>query len=124
MKALLVFLYLVLAAPEHAGVEIPVELPGDTPQGQLVQFQLEEVALAVRYRAGHPKMIEVRSKIAALLALPEIFNDVYYFALTGNLALLREERARLMEQFRPANPRITTIDRQIAFAENTLADRK
>lgn len=123
MKTLLALLCLALAASEHAGVEFPIELPEDTPHGQLVRWQLEEVALGQRYRDGHPRMIEVRGKIAALLTVPDIRNTVYFDVLTGRLADLREERAKMISRFRSENPRIQILDRQISFVEKALAER-
>ncbi len=93
-----------------------VELPADTPQGELARLQLEEVALSFRYRDANPIVVQTRQKIAALLALPEIRNDLYYTVLTDSLAELRTERAKLAVRFRPGNPRVVLVDRQIAFA--------
>lgn len=123
MKTLLALLCLVWATSEHTGVEIPVEMPEDTPQGQLVRLQLEEVALALRYREANPHLAELRRKIADLLARPDIRDEIYYAVLGGQLAVLREDRASLITRFREQNPRVFAIDRQIAFAEKTLADR-
>jgi hypothetical protein len=123
VKTLLAILYVVLAASESTGVEVPVELPTDTPQGELARLQLEEVALSFRYREANPIMVQTRQKIAALLAMPEIRNDIYYMVLINSLMDLRTERAKLAARFRAENPRVVVVDRQIAFAQKALEER-
>lgn len=123
MKALLALIYLVLAATEYTGVEVPVLLPDETQQAELVRLQLDEIKLQARYRDGHPQMISTRQKIAALLAQPDIRNDIYYTIMTESLASLRLERAQLVTRFRLGSPVVVLIDQQIAFAEKTISDR-
>lgn len=124
MKFLCAIIYIMLAASEFTGVEVPVELPEDTPQGKLVQLQVEAVALSLRYRETNPIMIQARQQIDALLAVPDIRNEIYYTALTNGLAMLRMKRAELVKRFRAENPSVVTVDRQIGFVEKTLAERK
>ena len=123
MKALLTLVYLVLAASEFTGVEVPVQLPDQTPQAELVRLQLDEIRLQTRYRDGHPQLVAARQKISALLAQPDIKNDIYFSVMAEDLAGLRVERAQLASRFRPTHPALAVIDRQIAFAEKTIKDR-
>ena len=123
MKALLALVYLILAASEFTGVEVPVLLPDETPQAELVRLQLENIKLGARYRDGHPDVISVRQKITVLLAQPDIKNDIYYAVVAESLARLRAERAQLITRFRPAHPLVVLVDQQIAFAEKTITDQ-